>query len=233
MSTAWVGRPMLRVEDPALVRGEALFTSDLPAARWVRFVRSPVASGRIIAIEAPTGVCCITSAHLGGVKPIRPMLHKFGYVPIEQPVLADGVVRYVGDPMAAVVAASEELAEDQADQILLDIETLSPVTDARQALAGGAPLVHSGMADNVVVRAEMQTAGFDAAWQGAHQIIACDVRSNRQSAQPIEPRAAHAAWDGASGRVTLHCTAQMPHLMRTAIAELLDGRADTMITTCG
>jgi len=212
---------MRRVEDPALVRGEGRFTADLPAARWVRFVRSPIASGQIAGIEAPASAYCVTSADLIGVKPIRPMLHKFGYVPIAQAVLADGVVRYVGDPVTAVVADTEELAEDLADQVLLQIDPTPPVTDARQALASGAPLVHADMADNVVVRAEMQTPNFDAAWQAAHRIVACDVRSNRQSGQPIEPRAAHAAWDGASGRVTLHCTAQMPHLMRTIIADLL------------
>ena len=219
--TAWVGRSIRRVEDPALVRGAGRFTADLPTVQWVRFVRSPVAKGRIDRIEAPTGACCITAADLVGVKPIRPMLHKFDYVPVAQPVLADGAVRYVGDPVAAIVAGSKELAEDLADQVLLQIEAAPPVTDARQALAAGAPLVHAGMADNVVVRAEMQTAGFDAAWHTAHRTIECDVRSNRQSGQPIEPRAAHAAWDGASGRVTLHCTAQMPHLMRTVIADLL------------
>ena len=219
--TAWVGRSLRRVEDPALVRGEGRFTADLPAAHWVRFVRSPVASGRIQAIEAPPGACCITAANLVGVKPIQPILHNFGYVPIAQPVLADGVVRYVGDPVAAIVASSEELAEDLAEQVVLHIDAGPCVTDARQALLPDAPLVHSGMADNVVVRAEMRTPGFDAAWTAAHRIVACEVRSNRQSGQPIEPRAAHAAWDPATGRVTLHCTAQMPHLMRTAIADLL------------
>lgn len=212
---------MRRVEDAVLVRGEGRFTADLPAAQWVRFVRSPVASGRITAIEAPPGACCFASADLAGVKPIRPMLHKFGYVPIAQPVLADGVVRYVGDPVAAIVAASEEVAEDLAEQVLLHIDALPCATDARQALEAGAPLVHAEAPGNVVVRAEMQTAGFEAVWRGAHRVVACDVRSNRQSGQPIEPRAAHAAWDGGAGRVTLHCTAQMPHLMRTVIADLL------------
>ena len=79
---------MRRVEDPALVRGEGRFTADLPAPHWVRFVRSPIASGRIEAIEAPPGAFCITAADLVGVKQLRPMLHQFGYVPIAPPVLA-------------------------------------------------------------------------------------------------------------------------------------------------
>src|SRR5258708_26379130 len=84
----WVGRSLRRVEDPALVIGQGRFTGDLPAALWVRFVRSSVASGRIVRIAAPDGATVVTAADLAGVKPIRPMLHKFNYVPISQPVLA-------------------------------------------------------------------------------------------------------------------------------------------------
>jgi carbon-monoxide dehydrogenase large subunit len=111
----WVGRSIRRLEDPALVTGRGRFTGDLTAAYFVRFVRSPVAAGRIERITAPQGATLITVADLTEVKPIRPMLHKFGYVPVEQPILASGVVRFVGEPIAAVVAASEEEAEDLAD----------------------------------------------------------------------------------------------------------------------
>ena len=102
----WVGRAIRRVEDPALVAGEGRFTGDLPAACWLRFVRSAVASGRIVRIDAPAGATVITAADLAAVKPIQPLLHKFNYVPISQPVLATNVVRFVGEPIAAVVAPS-------------------------------------------------------------------------------------------------------------------------------
>src|SRR5262252_7966607 len=105
---AWVGRSIRRLEDPALVAGHGRFTGDLPAARWVRFVRSSVASGRIARIKPPAGAMIVTAAELAAVKPIRPMLHKFNYVPISQPILAQDVVRFVGEPIAAVVAASRE-----------------------------------------------------------------------------------------------------------------------------
>src|SRR5689334_20751746 len=90
----WVGRAIRRLEDPALVRGQGRFTADLPAKHWVRFVRSPVAAGRIAAIDAPSNALVIRAGDLAGVKPIRPMLHKFNYRPIEQPVLANEVVRF-------------------------------------------------------------------------------------------------------------------------------------------
>ena len=100
----WVGRAIRRVEDPTLVAGQGRFTGDLPAACWVRFVRSAVASGRIVRIDAPAGATVITAADLAAVKPIQPLLHKFNYVPVSQPILADGVVRFVGEAMAAQFA---------------------------------------------------------------------------------------------------------------------------------
>jgi len=211
---------MRRVEDPALVAGRGRFSADLAATHWVRFVRSHVAAGRIMAIRRPPGAHVVTAAELASVKPINPMLHRFGYVPVGQPVLADGEVRFVGEPIAAVVAASPGQAEDVADEVVVEIAETAPVVDARQALAAGAPLVHAGAAGNVIVNAEFETAGFTAACEG-RRLVSVAVRSRRQSALPLEPRAGHAAFDPASGRVTLTCSTQMPHLMRAAIADLL------------
>src|SRR6516225_4835160 len=180
----WIGRSIRRLEDPTLVAGHGRFTGDLPAARWVRFVRSSVASGRIKRIGAPQGATIVTAAELAGVKPIQPLLHKFNYVPIRQPVLARDVVRFVGEPIAAVVSSAREEAEDVADLVEVEIEELPAVA-------------------------------------AAHRRIKVDIRSHRQNALPMEPRAAHAAWDAASERVTLTCATQTPHVMRTVIADLI------------
>ncbi|MGA7487823.1 MAG: xanthine dehydrogenase family protein molybdopterin-binding subunit [Xanthobacteraceae bacterium] len=217
----WVGRAIRRLEDPALVAGNGRFTGDLPAARWVRFVRSPVAAGRITRIKAPAGAAVVTAAELAAVKPIRPMLHKFNYVPISQPVLAKDVVRFVGEPIAAVLAPTREEAEDIADLVEVEIEAMPAVVGAAAAVAPGAPLVHDEAAGNVVVEGRLKTPGFDAARARAHRRIQLDIRSHRQNALPLEPRAAHAAWDTGSGRVTLTCATQTPHIMRTIIAELI------------
>lgn len=219
-TSTWVGRSIRRVEDPALVAGQGRFTADLPAQLWVRFVRSSVASGRIVSVKAPKGAKVLTMAELAGVKPIRPMLHKFNYIPIEHPILADGVVRFVGEPIAAVVAASEEEAEDIVDQVEVEIEETQPLVDARDAIAQGAPAVHDMAPTNVIVEGKVKTEGFDAVWANAAHIVSLDVRSRRQNALPMEPRGAHAAYDFSTGRVTLTCSTQMPHLMRTVIADL-------------
>jgi carbon-monoxide dehydrogenase large subunit len=217
----WVGRSIRRVEDPALVAGLGRFTGDLPAQRWVRFVRSPVASGKIKSVNAPKGAMVLTMAELSGVKPIRPMLHKFNYIPIEHPILADGVVRFVGEPVAAVVASSEEEAEDIVDLVEVEIEETTPLVDARAAIAAGAPAVHAMAPANVIVEGRVKTQGFDAKWASAAHVIGVEIRSRRQNALPLEPRGAHAAYDMATGRVTLTCSTQMPHLMRTVVADLV------------
>jgi carbon-monoxide dehydrogenase large subunit len=218
---AWVGRAIRRVEDPALLAGRGRFTADLPAALRVRFVRSPVAAGRIERIAIPEGANVVTAADLAAVKPIMPALHKFGYVPIAQPVLASGCVRFVGEPIAAALAVSEAQAEDIADAVSVDIAASAAVIDARAALADGAPLVHAQAARNLVVEGKVETPGFAAVQGAAHRLIAIELRSRRQNATPLEGRAGHAAFDPASGRVTLTCATQMPHLLRTAIADLI------------
>jgi aerobic carbon-monoxide dehydrogenase large subunit len=220
----WVGRSIRRLEDPALVTGQGRFTADLPAAKWVRFVRSTVASGRIVRIVAPPGATILTAADVAAVKPIRPMLHKFNYVPISQPALASDVVRFVGEPVAAVVANTREEAEDLGDLIEIELAETTAVVDARQALAPGAPRVHAQAKGNVIVEGTYRSPGFDAVMASAHRRIEIDICSRRQSALPLEPRAAHAAWDRATGRVTLTCTTQMPHAMRTIIADLIGMR---------
>jgi carbon-monoxide dehydrogenase large subunit len=217
----WTGRSIRRVEDKTLVTGDGRFTADLPAEKWVRFVRSPVACGRIKHVTTPPGALVITAADLGGVKPVCPMLHKFNYVPISQPILAHEFVRFVGDPIAAAIAEAPEEAEDLADLVEIEIEEAPAVVDARDALAPGAPRVHAQAEANTVVDGRFKTAGYDPAAANAHRSIECTIRSRRQSALPLEPRAAHAAWDRTSGRLTLTCTTQMPHAMRTIISELL------------
>jgi len=217
----WVGRSIRRLEDPALIIGQGRFTADLAATHWVRFVRSPVAAGKIVKIAAPKAAMVITAADLKGVKKITPMLHKFNYKPVGQSILAETQVRFVGEPVAAVVADSEEAAEDIADLVELIIDETTPVIDARAALEPGATQVHAEAPGNVIVEGKFKTPDFDAAWNSAYKIIKVDARSHRQNATPMEARAGHASYDASTGRVTLTCATQMPHLTRTAIADVL------------
>ena len=131
--------------------------------------------------------------------------------------------RFVGEPIAAVVAATEAEAEDIADGVAVDDQrNRGRSIDARAALADGAPQVQAQAARNIVVEGKIETPGFAAVRKPArHRLVAVEIRSRRQNATPLEARAGHAAFDPISGRVTLTCATQMPHLMRTAIADLI------------
>jgi carbon-monoxide dehydrogenase large subunit len=218
----WVGRRLPRYEDPVLLRGDGRYTADLASgARVMRFVRSPVARGRLLGIKAPTGAQVITAADLEGVKPMCPRLLRPEYVPIAQPILAAGRVTHVGEPVAAVIAETAAAAEDIAEQVEIEIAAEMPVIDFDQALAPDAPLVHADAANNTVIDASLESGAVDAAFASAHEVVEFTFESRRQSAMPLEARGAAAAFDPATGRVTLTCSTQSPHVMRTGIADLL------------
>jgi aerobic carbon-monoxide dehydrogenase large subunit len=178
----WVGRPLPRYEDPILLRGRGRYTADLArGARILRFVRSPVARGRILAVDAPPGVPIITAAALGEVKPICPRLDRPDYIPVAQPILAGERVNYVGEPIAAVIADTAAEAEDLAEQVTIEIDAETPVVTLDEALASDAPLVHDTAARNTLIDARFETASVAAALAAADQ---------RRQPGPADPAAA-------------------------------------------
>src|SRR5262249_4181462 len=149
------------------------------------------------------GAVVVTAADLAGLSGIRPLLHRPDYVPVSQPIFADGVVTFAGQPAAAVIAASRDEAEDLADQVFLDIEPEDAVVEIDAALASGARLVPPHAAGKVLVEGRIETKGFTAAVAGAAALIEIDVRSRRQNAAPLEARGGLASFDRRGGRVTL------------------------------
>ena len=219
---SWIGRSLRRFEDPALLVGRGRFTADVArGAAAVRFVRSAVPRGRVLGIRKPQGALVFTAADLAGVKPIRPLLHRPDYVPIAQPPLALDRVNFVGEAYAVVVADSAAEAEDIAEAVELDIEAEAAVVDVDAALAQGASPVHAEAPSNVIVEGRLATPGLQAAFARAAQVVELELQSRRQSAMPMEPRGGHAAWNAADGRVTLTCSVQMPHMLRTGLADAL------------
>jgi len=218
----WVGRPLPCYEDLVLLRGRARYTADLArGARMLRFVRSPVARGRILAVSAPPGVPIITAAALGELKPICPRLDRPDYIPVAQPIFAHERVNHVGEPIAAVIADTAAEAEDLAEQVTVEIDAETPVVTLDQALAPDAPLVHDMAPRNTLIDARFETPGVAAAFAAAEQVIEFTFTSGRQAAVPMETRGGVAALDPATGRVTLSASTQMPHLLRTGIADAL------------
>lgn len=219
-SNFWVGRSITRFEDAPLVRGQGTFTGDLKAARYARFVRSSVAAGVIKKIRSPAGTTVITADDMADVRPIQLVLYNFDYQPVDQYVLARGAVRFVGEPIAVVLAATAEEAEDIADRVEVEIEEIPAIVEARDAVKPDAPRVHPHLGSNIVVNGHFKSPNFDSASVGLRKVKA-KVRSRRHAAFPLETRNANAAFDRITGRVTLTCTTQSPHLFRTIIADLV------------
>lgn len=218
----WVGRSLPRSEDPPLLKGAGTYVADLTAgAAFLRFVRSPVPSGTISGIEVPDGETVFTGADLHDVGPLRPLLHRSDYVPIDQPILARDRVRFVGEPVAAVVADSMAIAEDLADQVFVDIDPLDPVIGIPAALDPGAPLVHDVAAENTMVDTRYDNGGVEKAFADAHETVEFQLRSRRQSAMPLEARGSVARYDPRTERITLFASIQAPHIVRTIIADLV------------
>ncbi|MCW2697192.1 MAG: cdhA 1 [Modestobacter sp.] len=225
-SQAWVGRTIPRVEDPPLLCGQGTFVADIAAGDnclYAAFIRSSVASGRLVSVTAPPGVHLVVAADLTA-KPIRPLLLRPEYVPIDMPILADEVVRFVGEPVAAVFGRTQAEAEDAAEQVQVEIDRLPAVVSVADALADGAPLVHPvhfPTDPNVAIDARRETDGFHAAMKAADRRISIQVSCGRQSAMPMEARASHVSIDRSTGRITLTTTAQMPHVIRTGLCDSL------------
>jgi len=182
----WVGRPLPRYEDAVLLQGRGRYTADLTQGACIlRFVRSPVARGRILAVTAPPEVQIITAAVLVDVKPICPRLDRPDYIPVAQPILARDRVTYVGEPIAAVIAETAAEAEDLAEQVMVEITAETPVVTLDQALTSDAPLVHDMAPQNTLIDARFETADVAAAFAAAHHVVEFTFTSGRQTAVPL------------------------------------------------
>lgn len=236
----WTGRSLRRFEDPALVRGLGRFVADVADRHrdtlHAAFVRSPVPAGEIRSIEAPPGAAVLTAESFGGIRTMCARLDRPDFVALETPVLASDAVRHPGEPVALVVAGSRAEAEDLVEQVVVDIEATRPVLDAAAATDPTSPAVHADldmpMGNNVVLDARFSTDGLEAAFEAADEIVTLDIRAHRQNALPIEARGAVAAHDAGTGRTTLTAANQMPHMLRTALADILGiGEAELRVVT--
>ncbi len=216
----YVGRPVRRVEDRPLLTGSARFVADLslPHQLHLRVVRSPVAHGRIIGIDisralALPGVEAVwTAAETGHLPPIdfrMPMIS--GVERYGQPVLAKGTVRYVGEPVAVVLADDPYLAEDAADEVFIDLEELPPVVDPWRDGAGATEV-------GVV---EKSYGDLDAAFGNAPLVVDMEMSVGRHSAIPMETRGALARYDPTVATLEMFGAAKVPHYNRMAIAKML------------
>jgi carbon-monoxide dehydrogenase large subunit len=222
-SSQGIGASVLRKEDERLLRGRGQFVADLRLAgmRDVAFVRSPLAHARIRGIGKPEAHASdvYTATDLTGVKPIRAVSGLPGFKASDQPVLATGKVRYVGELVAMCVADSRARAEDIAAAVALDFEELPAVHDMLLGRKADAPLLHEAWGDNIFLETNVEiniAAALDAPIK-----VTREISTARQCMAPIEGRGVVAHWDRRLEQLVIYSATQMPHIVRTGLSECL------------
>ena len=226
-----------RLEDGRMLTGRGRYVSDwqLPGQAYGFFVRSDRAHADVVSIDAsaalalPGVVAVITGEDVraAGLKPMpaaAPMKGVGGadQRPTPRPALAQGRVRYVGEPLALVVAESAAAAQDAAEAVAIDYRELPAVVDARAALAPGAPQLHADIPGNLVLDfAGGDEAAAEASFALAARVVSLEAYHTRVVGNPMEPRAGVGAYDTASETYRLYACTQGATGMRGQMATVL------------
>jgi carbon-monoxide dehydrogenase large subunit len=242
MTRSGIGDRPKRREDLRFLTGRGRYLDDLrfDGLAHAGLVRSPYAHARIMRIDAararalPGVLAVLTAAEADadGLKPLRPSVEAnsetgepFAFMP--QPLLATEKVRYVGEPVALVVADSREQALDAIEAVAVDYEPLPAVRDATAACAAGAPQIAAEVPGNLCF--EWRTgdhAAVDAAIASAAHVVRLRIDNHRIVSNPMEPRGIVGLYDPDSGRYTAHVSAQSIHITRDHTARALGVPAD-------
>ncbi len=225
---AAIGRSAKRLEDRPLLTGRGCFAADVKAEGQLtmRIVRSPVAFARLRAIETaeaaalPGVVAVWTASDVEDLPPVDFRMTRIpGLEPYRQPVLARDFVRYVGEPVAAVFALDQYVAEDAADLVFLDLDELEPRLDP----VAEPTLFQPGLSDLATEPARIRKGygDLDAAFAAADLTVELEVAVGRHTGVPMETRGALAVHDPHADLLTLYGAAKVPHYNRDAIARML------------
>lgn len=222
MRPQFMGARVKRVEDPRLLTGQARFLDDIdvPGMLEVAFVRSPYPAARIMGIDTKAAKAAPGVRAVIAFEDCPVVLWQKDAYEVGQPVLAHGEVRYVGEPVVAIVAENRYVAEDAAELVTVHYEPLEPVLDMYRSIAETPRRVHEN-ASNVFFYKKYTTKGFDEAFPAAAHHLQETFRTTRQTAVTLEPRGTAAMPDPASGRMTVYASTQSPHRIRGDLAELL------------
>ena len=225
-----VGARVKRSEDPRLLSGSGTFVDDRTAPRLLHLgvKRSAEAHARIAGIDVgaarlPGVAAIMTAADLAGVvKPIRATSRMRDYRATTMPLLAADKVRFVGEPVVAVVAESRYVAEDALDRIDIAYDKLPPLADPEAAATDGAPLLHEEAGGNIIAARTFARGDAAMALAAAPVRVGGRFRFRRKTPAAIENRSYVAEYDRGRDALTLYSTTQVPGIIRDALAELLD-----------
>src|SRR6202171_2420888 len=229
------GQPVKRLEDQRLLTGKGQFIDDRPedGALWLHVLRSPHAHAKIVSIdttaasEMPDVEAVYTGADLiaddiGTIPTLSVFMRPDGKPMTVPPrrLRAHEIVRFAGEPVAAVVATSRVAAQTAAEAIAVDYEVLPSVVDPMAATRPGAPVVWASAPDNIVAAMSYgDAAAVEASFANAAHVVSLDLVSQRLIPSAMEPRSTIAEIDKKSGRLILHVQSQTPGSTRDVLAE--------------
>ena len=232
-----VGQRVKRREDPRLIQGRATYVDDVKIAGMQHLVlkRSDIAHGRILSIdtsaaEALDGVEAVfTGAQIAEL--VGPLPSLLPFPAPERRAVATDVVRFVGEPVAVVVARDRYVARDAADAILVDYEPLPVVVDPEQAMTGQPIVLHADFPDNLMLGplpggtgvgadGEVDDTAIDQAFAAAEVVISQRMVNQRLAPTPIEPRGVVAHYEPGKETITIWSSTQSPHMLRSFIASM-------------
>jgi aerobic carbon-monoxide dehydrogenase large subunit len=226
-----IGQRIKRREDPRLIRGLATYTDDLKlyGMLHVAFVRSPVAAGRLVRIDARRALGMPGVAGVFGFDELRGQVGPApctalmpGMQHVPYPLLADGRVLYVGQPVAVVAAKDRYLARDAALAVEVEIEDRPAVVDLEAALAPGAPKVYDELPSNLCWHMPpTPDPKLEALFAGADGLVKLRLVNQRVAPVPMEGRAIVAHWEDGPGKLTLWSSTQTPHGAKQQVAMCL------------
>ena len=226
----FIGAPVERAEDNELLTGKGVFVDDIdfPGMLHAYVVRSTHAHAKILNIDtgaakhSPGVVDVITFQDLGLVRKFPLTIPHPNLKPLTEFPLARDKVRYVGEPVAVIVATSRQLAEDAAPLVLVDYEPMATCADVEKALSPGAPLVHEGEPDNVGGFMKQSTGNVEKAFAEADHVIEETLKVHRGGCHAIEPRGIVAQYEPKEGFLTIWASCQGPHRIRRTLLQLMD-----------
>jgi carbon-monoxide dehydrogenase large subunit len=241
MSVKLIGATVNRVEDPRLLTGRGRFVDDvrLPGMLHAAFVRSTLPHGRVLGIDTsaaaarPGVVAVITAADL---ERVCGPLQQQGPPQLRTPVfhaLATDRVRFVGDPVAVVVAESRYVAEDACDLVVVDIDPLPCITSAADAIQPGAARLYDELPDNLAYIGEFDYGDVDAAFAGAAHVAHHTFVQHRYAGVPMETRGGVAGYDPSSGELVYHAAHKAPHSLRLQLSRVLGQPEHRTNVVCG
>jgi aerobic carbon-monoxide dehydrogenase large subunit len=234
MSMKLVGQSVKRVEDPRLLAGSGKYLDDihLPGTVFAEFVRSTYAHARILKIDGSELKDKEGFVAFFTFEDFRDKVEPF-YIPKEHdaPIpkirpLADGKVRWVGEPVAMVLAAQRYIAEDLVSLVQVEYEPLESNVDPEKALDQDAPLIYDDWKSNLLKRAEIKGGNIKLAFSEADVVIKERIKTHRHTGAPIENRGILARFDPMSRHINVWSQVQFPHVGRSLFSSILKTSED-------